>query len=239
MNFSTHFKSCNLPPEIEDARKDKERNKRVIEYYANRAKEYEEIYLKPERQTDLAILKESVSNAFQNESVLEIACGTGYWTELIAKKASRITATDYNPEVIDIARKKEFGKCQTDFVISDAYALEGISNGYSASFLGFWWSHIPIEKQEEFLSVLRSHLHNRNTVMIIDNCYVHNSSTAIERTDQFGNTYQIRKLKNGEKYEVLKNFPTDENLKSILMPFTKNLTITRLKYYWIVKCTIC
>src|SRR3954468_6957863 len=68
------------------------------EYYARRAKEYERIYHKPERQEDLAKLKELLPRTFARERVLEIACGTGYWTEVLAGTASSVTATDINEE---------------------------------------------------------------------------------------------------------------------------------------------
>jgi SAM-dependent methyltransferase len=50
----------------------------MIDYYEQRAAEYERIYGKPERQVDLRILKEFLSSAFSREDVLEVACGTGY-----------------------------------------------------------------------------------------------------------------------------------------------------------------
>ncbi|HEY6168738.1 MAG TPA: class I SAM-dependent methyltransferase, partial [Verrucomicrobiae bacterium] len=55
----------------------------LAEYYARRAGEYERIYAKPERQADLAALRARLAEAFRGRRVLEIACGTGYWTEVI------------------------------------------------------------------------------------------------------------------------------------------------------------
>src|SRR5688572_19001903 len=53
-------------------------------YYSKRAGEYERIYEKPERQSDLAKLKDVVRSFFASHVVLEVACGTGYWTQIIA-----------------------------------------------------------------------------------------------------------------------------------------------------------
>jgi demethylmenaquinone methyltransferase/2-methoxy-6-polyprenyl-1,4-benzoquinol methylase len=61
-------------------------------YYARRAAEYEKIYDKPERQTDLARLRSEIPAMFTGERVLEIACGTGYWTPLIAAQAESVMA---------------------------------------------------------------------------------------------------------------------------------------------------
>ena len=49
-------------------------------YYAQRATEYERIYLKPERQAELRALEAWLPSVFAGRRVLEIACGTGWWT---------------------------------------------------------------------------------------------------------------------------------------------------------------
>ena len=75
-------------------------------YYARRASEYEAIYHKPERQADLARMRVDIPRLFVKKSVLEIACGTGWWTPLIAAQAESVLALDYNEETLEIARAK-------------------------------------------------------------------------------------------------------------------------------------
>ena len=74
-------------------------------YYAQRAAEYEKIYHKPERQADLARMRNDIPALFKGARVLEIACGTGYWTPLIAAQAEAVTAIDFNEETLAIARR--------------------------------------------------------------------------------------------------------------------------------------
>ena len=59
-------------------------NTDLIKYYKKRGKEYENIYLKPERQND--ILKASIilQDIFTDKNIFEIVCGKGYWTEKIS-----------------------------------------------------------------------------------------------------------------------------------------------------------
>jgi ubiquinone/menaquinone biosynthesis C-methylase UbiE len=38
--------------------------------------------------------------------VVELACGTGYWTELLASSAAWVFATDINEEVLTLTRAK-------------------------------------------------------------------------------------------------------------------------------------
>src|SRR5271167_3603471 len=94
----------------------------LVDYYAKRAGEYERIYHKPERQHDLAILKQRCAEIFTGDEVLEIACGTGYWTQIISQTAKSVSATDINEEVLEIARSKNYG-CEVGFEKADAFDL--------------------------------------------------------------------------------------------------------------------
>lgn len=207
----------------------------MIDYYAQRAAEYERIYAKPERQADLRALKQSLSRAFPGDHLLEVACGTGYWTQFIAMSAATILATDYNSEVIDLARRKDFGACRVEFAEADAYLLDGITGGHTAGFHGFWWSHMPIAKIGTFLSVFHARLSSGAKVVMIDNAYVEGSSTPISRQDADGNTYQIRRLQDGSEYEVLKNFPTEAKLRESLSRYVTDISIQFLQYFWILE----
>ena len=60
------------------------------EYYAARAKEYDQIYAKPERQTDLRLIEQWLPSRFEGARVLEVAAGTGYWTQFIAPVAASV-----------------------------------------------------------------------------------------------------------------------------------------------------
>ncbi|MBT8382348.1 MAG: class I SAM-dependent methyltransferase, partial [Ignavibacteria bacterium] len=112
------------------------------EYYSRRASEYENIYEKPERQADLESLKQLLKDTLQNKTVLEIACGTGYWTEIISSTAQSIVAIDSSKEVLDIARSKYYNKNNVKFIIDDAFWLSKIKNSFDSAFCGFWLSHI-------------------------------------------------------------------------------------------------
>ena len=75
-------------------------------YYAARAPEYDAIYRKPERQTDLRAIEQWLPARFDGARVLEIACGTGYWTQFIASVARHVTALDAAPETLAIAEAR-------------------------------------------------------------------------------------------------------------------------------------
>ena len=207
----------------------------IVQYYANRAREYERIYAKPERQADLAALKELIRKTFIDRSVLEIACGTGYWTEVLAQCAHSVLATDINDEVLEIARSKLSITRSKHVALKKADVYDPPCAGpFSGCLAAFWWSHIPKDRIAEFLSQLHDSLASGAKVMFIDNRYVEGSSTPIHRTDDRGNTYQIRKLDSGEEYEVLKNFPGERELENSLSTFHRDATVELLPYYWVM-----
>jgi demethylmenaquinone methyltransferase/2-methoxy-6-polyprenyl-1,4-benzoquinol methylase len=203
-------------------------------YYAKRAAEYERIYEKPERQAELDWLRRRVPEVFRGRDVLEIACGTGYWTQFIAQEARRVRACDINEAVLDIAREKHMPPGRTEFFRADAMTLEGVPEGCDAAFAGFWWSHVRKSELRGFISRLDAKLARGSVIAILDNTFVEGSSTPISRRDNEGNTYQVRKLANGEDHEILKNFPTEEELREAVADVAAEAHLESLRYYWLL-----
>jgi SAM-dependent methyltransferase len=202
------------------------------DYYAKRAAEYERIYCKPERQADLALLKQLVRDYLAGRDVLEIACGTGYWTEVFASQARSITATDVNDEVLAVARTKTLPTGRVQFLRADAYAPENIPGEFDAAYAGFWWSHVAKTRLADFLAALHARLPDATRVLFIDNNYIAGSSTPISRVDGDGNSYQLRRLDSGVTFEVLKNFPTEAELCAAVAPFAARIEVRVFQYYW-------
>ena len=202
-------------------------------YYARRASEYDRIYALPERQNNLNELRDRVAAFFADRSVLEIACGTGYWTRVIARRASSILAIDCNSEVLDIAAGNDYGDCQVEFRLTDAYSLADVPRGFGAGFAGFWWSHVPLRRLGSFLAVFHSRLRTDAKVLFVDNNYVEGNSTPISGRDADGDTHQIRTLSDGSQYEVIKNFPQDQDLHRELSLFSSHIEVHRVQYYWL------
>lgn len=208
-------------------------------YYAARAAEYEWVYAKPERQRDLATLRHVVAEFFRGCDVLEVACGTAYWTAEIANTAKSVTATDVGAEVLDIARSKEWPRtASVRFAVADAYDLGAVSGRFNAGFAGFWWSHVPRQSLSAFLTGFHRHLGPDSRVMVLDNRYVQGSSTPVARIDEHGNSFQQRALSSGAVHEVLKNFPGAREVRDILAQHgASDLEVTELPHYWYANYT--
>jgi demethylmenaquinone methyltransferase/2-methoxy-6-polyprenyl-1,4-benzoquinol methylase len=206
----------------------------MIKYYADRAKEYERVYAKPERQNDLRRLREFVESAFVGAHVLELACGTGYWTEIIARTASSVLATDINEEGLAVARARAIDPMRVTFRREDAYSLPVFSQKFTGGLAAFWWSHVPKARLSSFLSGFHQLFSPGAKIVFFDNLYVEGSSTPVSRTDTFGNTYQKRSLENGSIHEVLKNFPSESQLSRAVEGMAVEVRVELLQYYWIL-----
>ena len=212
------------------------------DYYRRRAPEYEETYARPERQADLAILREHVASRLAGRRVLDVACGTGYWSASIARTAQSLIGVNANEAALVLARGKKLQTAAGDaqFIEGDAYALDdvfdhglGPSVRYDAAFIGFFWSHVPRERIAGFIDTLHARLVPGARVLILDNDYVEGSSTPIAFVDSAGNAWQERRLSDGTMHRVLKNFPPRAELMNALAHRADFTHWWRLDYYWV------
>lgn len=205
-------------------------------YYAKRASSYERVYLKPERQTDLRLMEAALAEPFAGRKVLEIACGTGWWTPHGAARAAHWRATDLNPETMAVARAKPAMPACVRFQTVDAYTFDELDDDrFDAAFAGCWWSHVPLARLERWLAALHARLDPGARVVMLDNRFVPTSSTPISRIDAEGNTYQQRTLDDGSRHEVLKNYPTSEAAIAALGPRARDARWTAHTHYWVLQ----
>ena len=202
------------------------------EYYAQRAAEYDRVYEKPERQSDIARLGALLREAFEGRDVLDVAAGTGFWTERFAEVARSVTSCDVNEEPLEIARARRPWRGSVTFTTCDAFALYRLPGRFDAAFVGFFWSHLRLDQLDSFLAGLISRLEPGATVVLADNRYVEGSNHPITRTDDEGNSYQQRRLADGREWEVLKNFPSPEDVEAALARHRTTATIRSMTSFW-------
>ena len=164
--------------------------------------------------------------------VLEIACGTGYWTQPVSQTAKSIVATDINDEVLQIARAKKY-HCEVSFQQADVFNLGTLGgNNFTAGMAMHWWSHLRKSEMQKFFAGYHRVFRPGAFLIFMDNRFVAGSSTSISRTDGEGNTYQLRRLQDGTGHEVLKNFPSESEMKNILAGSATEIRWMELPYYW-------
>ena len=206
----------------------------MLDYYRRRATYYERVYQKPERQTDLRAIEAWLPEVFKARRVLEVACGTGWWTPFGAVDAASWLATDLSPETMEVASVKSM-PAQVRFETVDACSLAELgARSFDGAFAACWWSHVPLTRLARWLATLHERLEPGARVVMLDNRFVPTSSTPLSRRDGDGNTYQRRTLDDGTVHEVLKNFPTREQAVALLGARARDPQWMAYQHYWVL-----
>jgi hypothetical protein len=116
--------------------------------------------------------------------------------------------------------------------LADAYALPDFVETFDAGMAHLWWSHVEKQRRREFLAHFAAHLQPDALVLMIDQTYVEGLTPPIVRQDEGGNQYSLRKLANGSTYEIVKNYPGDEELHENFAGICDRISIMRLDHFW-------
>ena len=160
----------------------------------------------------IALFEEHV----RDKDVLEIACGTGNWTQVLARRARSVTATDVNASVLEMARGKPLADNCVTFRVADAYTLNGVDELFDVAFAADWWSHIPRAMILPFLEVLHRRIRDDARVVFLDMMPRDVFDREEVCYDDDGNRISTRTVRDGSQFSVVKNFPDELELRSLL-----------------------
>jgi len=202
-------------------------------YYDQRAPEYEDIYAPRDvaHGHELGELSRTLREALRGRRVLEVACGTGYWTAAAAQVAREVVATDASLPMLAEARDKGLPPHVT-FREADAYDLAAAGSGFDGALAMFWLSHVPRHRLGDFLAQLHARLVDGAHVFFADNVHVPGVGGDLTAPDANGDTFKLRRLTDGSRHRVLKNYFTDEELRAALAPFAQDLAVHRGANFW-------
>ncbi len=195
----------------------------MLKYYRDRAKEYEEIYewRDPHRQEEQDLMEKTLKEVFKDRRVLDIGCGTGYWTQRISDTAENIVGIDINETVLEIARRKKYG-CPTEYKVMDAYDMN-FSEKFTGTLATFMLSHVPREDISSWLEHVHRFLEPGAMVFIADNTYIEGIGGRLETKPDDPNTYKLRTLNDGTQHLIVKNYFTIEELVEYFSACSKGI----------------
>ncbi len=198
------------------------REEAVAEYYKLQATEYHHKYYGNDTESDECVKAEVelLQSTLKGLDVLEIACGTGFWTKIVAETAKSIVATDTNPSMIAEAKKRLSHLSNVSFAVADAYSLQNVSEGFTGAFAVLFWCHIPRERIREFLTILHRKLAPGAPVVFI--CQLEDSDAESHIRDEYGNTLAQRRIC-GRNFTLVKNIPGKEQLLEDLKDFSEDI----------------
>jgi cyclopropane fatty-acyl-phospholipid synthase-like methyltransferase len=212
------------------------KHRETEDYYRARAAEYEQIYYRkvPERRREIADEIRRLSKLVDGKKVLELACGTGYWTQAMSQTAQHITAVDLSGEMISEARKKRF-VCPVEFIEADMFGYPYPKQEYDIVSVGFWFSHQAKQEYERFFDLVSGPLKDDGAIWLIDNNPpAEGANFESAGSDEFGNNYKQRWLEDGRQFVILKNYFDRQQLVDIFSrPFIIRDLIYKT-YYWSV-----
>ena len=189
----------------------------MVEYYRARAAEYDEWFYRRGRfdrgeAANAAWFAESaeVFAAFEalgvGGEVLELAPGTGIWTERLVRVARTVTAVDASPEMVAINRARLGAAAErVTYRLGDLFAWEP-DREYDACCFGFWISHVPIERLDAFLVTVARALRPGGRVFFVDGRREPTSTAADHQLPAPDEQLMTRKLNDGRAFQIVKNF---------------------------------
>ncbi len=177
-----------------------------VAYYRARAPHYDQAYARtgphdrgPAANTmwrrEMAMLVDAFERVPVGPEVLELAAGTGVWTQRIARRTDKVTAIDAAPEALHINRRRlgpAAGRVQ--HLAADIFHWSPRRTWDSCVFF-FWLNHVPDARLAEFLTTVSDSLRPGGTVAFGDEAYRHDAPG--ERC--------VRWLDDGRRFTIVKH----------------------------------
>jgi 2-polyprenyl-3-methyl-5-hydroxy-6-metoxy-1,4-benzoquinol methylase len=196
-------------------------------YYRARALEYDEWWQRQGRfdrgeeellewRRQVAVVDEALASFGATGSVLELAGGTGWWTERLARTADSLTVVDSSPEVLTLNQER-VGRSDVNYVVADLFDWQADSP-YEVVFFSFWLSHVPRARFGEFWSLLRSCLTPTGRAFLIDNRNDPQPQTRPKDPFvlKYGTDLHVRRLRDGSEHRVVSVMYEPDELQSLI-----------------------
>jgi len=201
------------------------------EYYEARAPHYDEAYA-GDAPAWVSEMTGDMRARLSNCRVLELACGTGVWTERLAPAAESITAVDASPAMLAIAAGRLARYPSVQVLIGDAYRLEEVEGDFTGGLAMQWLSHVPLAGMGDFLDGWHRRLGPGAQVFLGDNQLTAEWGDDLIRRPGEIDTYEPRSLPDGSEFVIVKNYFTEDQLRALVEPAGDDIRITMGTCWW-------
>jgi SAM-dependent methyltransferase len=213
-----------------------------IAYYRARAGEYDEWFLRQGRYdhgeelnqrwfAEVEEVRRALAAFDPRGQVLELACGTGLWTQLLAQTAETITAVDSSPEVLALNRAR-LHAARIEYVEADLFAWQPAQR-YDVVFFSFWLSHVPPERFDSFWATARACLGPGGRVFFVDSRHEPTSTARDHTLGGVDGTRLPRRLNDGREFSIVKVFHEPEALAARLAEQRWTVTVRATERYFL------
>ena len=146
--------------------------------------------------------------------VLELAGGTGWWTQRLARTADSLTVVDSAPEAIAVSRRR-LGETPVNYVEADLFAWHP-DRAYDVVFFSFWLSHVPRPRFDGFWELVRRCLRPGGRVFLVDNRHDPTPGPNDPYVRVYGDDIHVRELNDGTVHRVVKVMYEPDELQALL-----------------------
>jgi demethylmenaquinone methyltransferase/2-methoxy-6-polyprenyl-1,4-benzoquinol methylase len=215
----------------------------MVAYYAARAPEYDDWYLRRGRyahgpihdmawQVDLDTVTSWLDAQAVHGEIVEIAAGTGWWSPLLAQKGE-LWAYDAAPETLDRARERLLAHgLRAHLHVRDAWAEP--DRPVDVVFSGFWLSHVPRDRLPAFLALVRRWLRPGGLFLFVDSRPDLQSGAGDHDRRDVGADLQVRRLADGRAFRVVKvHYESEELARALASAGFEQIEIGRTSRFFL------
>lgn len=149
-------------------------------------------------------------------SVLEIAGGTGQWTEQLLRYTPLLTVLDAAPEALEENRKRTAQHTKMiEYHLADIFTWEP-PELYDVVFFSYWLSHVPPERFDELWDKIARCLKPGGRVFLIDNLPSDEAQALDPELPGDDDVSVMRPAPDGTLYRVWKVLYRPEELHKVL-----------------------
>lgn len=215
------------------------------QYYRARAPEYDEWFLRQGRydqgadlnqrwERDVGEVQAALGASGIAGDMLEMAAGTGWWTERLVAMADHVTALDASPEALEIARERMQRVNQehrVTFVPADLFTWKP-ERTYDAVFFSFWITHVPDERLDAFLSTVSAALRPGGTIFWVDSRREQTGTAPDQPLPEAENQIMTRRLNDGRTFQIVKRFRSGGAYEQAFAEHDIDLTVSETETYF-------
>jgi demethylmenaquinone methyltransferase/2-methoxy-6-polyprenyl-1,4-benzoquinol methylase len=192
-----------------------------IDYYRARAGEYDQWFLRQGRydmgaeentiwQAEVEQVERALADFGARGRVLELAGGTGFWTQRLAHSAAELTVVDASAEALEINRGRLGPDSPVRYVVADLFQWQPDAD-YDVVAFSFWLSHVPPRQFDAFWDLVGRCLAKDGRVFFIDSRDVRSTSFD-HREIRAGDVTVTRELNDGRRFRIFKLFYAPDEL---------------------------